>query len=196
QPQQPLSPASVRMIQHALMQGGYRIDAADGVWGPQTVQALREFQRVRGLNPSGQPDADTLAALGIPGAAGGPATAAAQPAASVAGSDLSPGAVRTLQRALNDRGYDAGAVDGVWGDRTAAALRQFQRENQLAVSGRPDARTLAALGVPPQALDTARANNPMGTTTDTRGHVQSRPWGEAPPGSTAGRATTTGGQSR
>ena len=67
------SAATIRRLQHSLMQGGYNIDAADGVWGPRTAAAVREFQRVKGLPVTGRADSQTLAALGVSadGAAGG-----------------------------------------------------------------------------------------------------------------------------
>ena len=55
--------------------------------------------------------------------------------------------IRSVQQALNDQGYDAGAVDGVMGPNTERALRQFQQARNLRQTGRPDSRTLAALGV-------------------------------------------------
>ena len=55
--------------------------------------------------------------------------------------------VRSVQRALNDRGYNAGTADGVWGPGTEQALRDFQRASNLPVTGALDERTAAALGV-------------------------------------------------
>ena len=55
--------------------------------------------------------------------------------------------VRSVQRALNDRGFNAGPADGVWGTGTEQALRQFQQANGLPVTGALDQRTAAALGV-------------------------------------------------
>src|SRR4051794_15884066 len=52
-----LPPATIRMLQHSLMQGGYAVDSTDGVWGPRTAAAVREFQRVKGLQATGRPDA-------------------------------------------------------------------------------------------------------------------------------------------
>jgi hypothetical protein len=56
--------------------------------------------------------------------------------------------VRSVQQSLNQKGYDAGAVDGRWGSNTESALRQFQEANGLAPTGSLDERTLSALGVP------------------------------------------------
>jgi len=55
--------------------------------------------------------------------------------------------VRSVQRALNDRGYNVGTPDGVWGPSTEQGLRQFQQANGLTVTGTLDERTAAALGV-------------------------------------------------
>ena len=55
--------------------------------------------------------------------------------------------VRNTQSALNSRGYDAGAVDGLWGPNTQSALRRFQADRGLAPTGLLDDATRAALGV-------------------------------------------------
>ena len=54
--------------------------------------------------------------------------------------------VRQAQQRLVDKGYDAGVVDGIWGPRTANALRQFQRDQGLMATGRLDGETMNALG--------------------------------------------------
>jgi sporulation protein YlmC with PRC-barrel domain len=54
--------------------------------------------------------------------------------------------VLAAQQRLKDRGYYAGPADGVMGPNTEAALRAFQRDRSLTVTGRLDpetARTLA-----------------------------------------------------
>jgi peptidoglycan hydrolase-like protein with peptidoglycan-binding domain len=71
------------------------------------------------------------------------------------GSSESEDTTRSVQQALNDQGYNAGAVDGVMGPHTQSALRQFQQAQNLRQTGRPDARTLAALGVSGQAPNQA-----------------------------------------
>ena len=59
---------------------------------------------------------------------------------------VSPWLIRAVQRALETRGLSVGPVDGVFGLQTQAALRQFQAGHGLAVSGQPDAATVARLG--------------------------------------------------
>ncbi len=55
--------------------------------------------------------------------------------------------VKKLQQALNDRGYDAGSADGIYGTKTETAVKNFQRDNGLTVDGVAGAKTLEALGI-------------------------------------------------
>lgn len=55
--------------------------------------------------------------------------------------------VRAAQERLKDKGYDVGPVDGIWGPRTAAAVSQYQRKEQMTVTNRLDPETLGKLEV-------------------------------------------------
>jgi len=54
--------------------------------------------------------------------------------------------VADLQQKLNDQGFSAGQVDGLWGPNTSAALRRYQAAKGLQQTGQLDQGTLAALG--------------------------------------------------
>ena len=56
--------------------------------------------------------------------------------------------VTEIQRRLKAWGYYDGAIDGVYGSRTEAAVRYFQRKNGLSADGQVGNQTLAALGIP------------------------------------------------
>ncbi|HEU4594496.1 MAG TPA: YCF48-related protein, partial [Pyrinomonadaceae bacterium] len=56
-------------------------------------------------------------------------------------------AVKRGQEALNVAGYDTGTPDGIAGTRTVAALRRFQSEKGISVTGQFDSATLSALGL-------------------------------------------------
>src|SRR5690554_5021874 len=43
--------------------------------------------------------------------------------------------IREIQQSLKDQGFDPGPVDGIMGERTRQALREFQRQNNLEVTG-------------------------------------------------------------
>ena len=55
--------------------------------------------------------------------------------------------VVTVQRALTSLGYYHGPVDGIVGPATEKAIRWFQTENKLPVTGQIDSQTLKALWI-------------------------------------------------
>lgn len=57
---------------------------------------------------------------------------------------------KQIQRALKARGYDPGPIDGRWGSRSAAALKRFERDNDLPADGKLDALVLIMLGLGPK----------------------------------------------
>jgi len=59
---------------------------------------------------------------------------------------------REAQRELNRLGYDAGPVDGVWGRRSASAMRAFQEDNRLGRTGRVSEAVLQAFDSAPRRL--------------------------------------------
>jgi peptidoglycan hydrolase-like protein with peptidoglycan-binding domain len=59
-----------------------------------------------------------------------------------------PPSVLEVQRLLDEQGYDPGPVDGVFGDRTARAIRSYQTNNGLPVTGRVSAGLLQRLRAP------------------------------------------------
>jgi surface antigen len=63
---QAISTETVFKVQERLRDLGFYVrDNIDGHWGPNTATALRNFQRARGLEATGQLDSRTLAALDI-----------------------------------------------------------------------------------------------------------------------------------
>lgn len=60
---------------------------------------------------------------------------------------LSRDQVITLQKTLNDKGYDSGVVDGILGPATRSALRNFQHSQELVPDGFPGLEVLTLLGI-------------------------------------------------
>jgi peptidoglycan hydrolase-like protein with peptidoglycan-binding domain len=50
-----------------------------------------------------------------------------------------------IQAGLNNRGYDAGVVDGIWGRKSQSALDAFRADEGIGRPGKPVAEDLAAL---------------------------------------------------
>lgn len=55
--------------------------------------------------------------------------------------------VKTIQQKLKNWGYYTGAVDGIFGAKTKAAVKYFQQKNGLVADGIVGAKTLAAMGI-------------------------------------------------
>lgn len=55
--------------------------------------------------------------------------------------------VRSLQTRLKNWGYYDGGIDGIYGSKTVAAVKYFQRKNGLTADGIVGAKTAAALGL-------------------------------------------------
>jgi peptidoglycan hydrolase-like protein with peptidoglycan-binding domain len=61
----PMHSASVREAQQALQDKGHDVGPIDGLMGPKTAAAVREFQQAQGLKATGRLDRETLSALNV-----------------------------------------------------------------------------------------------------------------------------------
>lgn len=129
------APNDVEHVQQQLKDRGYYLGPIDGVMGQSTQAALEAYQRDHGLRVTGNLDQPTLRTLSRD-------TGTAATSAPSAAPTLD---VRAAQRELRKRGYYSGPVDGVIGALTEAALREYQRDRGLSVTGRLDAPTLRSL---------------------------------------------------
>jgi peptidoglycan hydrolase-like protein with peptidoglycan-binding domain len=111
-------------VQYLLQQKGYRVPAT-GFYGPITTAAVRNFQRSRGLNPSGNVGPSSWDRLIV-----------------TVGAGSSGSAVRAVQHSLRFAyGFRFQQVTGFFGTQTNAAVRAFQRGSRLPVTGIVASRT-------------------------------------------------------
>ncbi len=124
--QQGLTAGFIVQVQIAMQQLGFYSGLIDGVYGAKTTAAVKAFQTSVGLTPDG---------------VAGPKTIAAYEAAIKGDSS-----VATLQQELKNLGYYQGAIDGVYGPSTTAAVKALQIDLGVTpVDGRFGPQTAAAL---------------------------------------------------
>ena len=114
------------------------------------------------------------------GMMGGGSTAAAAPTPSLGQPGLSPSTVRQVQTALQQQGAYKGNIDGVWGEATRTAVRNYQQAHSLKVNGELYPQTLQALNI---------VNTGTGNTAGNTGGTA--PGSNNPPAVSGG--TTSGG---
>ncbi len=149
----PMRRALIVGIQEELNNRGYDAGPVDGIAGARTRTAIRSYQRDAGLPVDGVPSKELLDHLKFARSAGNAPTTAGRGtlqesprrgAATSAGSEVRD-LVLSVQRELQVRGYYDGALDGIAGPNTRAAVRAFQRDAGFPVTGEVDERLLAEL---------------------------------------------------
>lgn len=197
---------NIESAQKDLQSKGYYHGQVDGLMGPATQTAIRQFQKTQNIPVTGRLDAETASKLGVQpveqsaahaarhassnkpveesnlkaagrstkkgatqfghaikhgtplvagkdfgkaiGHAGKEVGMASKKAVSTHGSGTSSNPeVESAQKSLQTQGYYHGQVDGVMGSQTRSAIRQFQKAENIPVTGRLDSETAAKLGV-------------------------------------------------
>lgn len=114
----------VRYLQFVLSKLGYAVGAVDGAFGTNTANAVRAFQQANGLTPDGIVGRNTWYKLNN-----------LTPDARILRKGSYGAEVRYLQQKLYSKLYNVGTVDGIFGQNTENAVREFQTENGLAADG-------------------------------------------------------------
>ena len=80
--------------------------------------------------------------------------------------------IKKVQEALRDKGYDPGPIDGVMGSQTRKAISQYQKSENLCVTGHLDADTAGKLGVGRESVggDFKAAGKDVGRGGEGVGH--------------------------
>lgn len=148
----------VRLVQRLLQFNGYNPGSIDSDFGPSTRKALARFMRAEGI--SGRPVVNTEMTNHLYWALGSkmmtmPEEQVAKLLTPVAGDQplrilitrraKSGVNVRDAQDMLNTVGFDAGEPDGALGPTTRAAIRAFQKAQDLPVTGTVNIALMNAL---------------------------------------------------
>jgi len=124
---------------------------------------IRSFQQERGLHITGELNDSTRRALEEARWKLGDRSLNLQPSPMMRGDD-----VAALQARLTEMGFNAGRVDGIFGERTESAVKEFQKSVGIKVDGKCGPATIIALirltkivsgGAPTQMRESAAQRN-------------------------------------
>ena len=140
--------ALVRDIQVALAEKGLYDGALDGLAGPKTRHAIEAFEKKAGLKVTGEPAAQLLAVLQM-SSEGRPAVPLTKTVSTVRITvpvvDVPDNKAARVQTALNDLGYGPIDVDGLMGSETSKAIRRFELDRGLPITGKIGERVIDEL---------------------------------------------------
>jgi len=168
-----LSHSSTAILQRQLAAHHAYRGKIDGVWGPRTEAALREFQNQNKLEASGKVDAPTADKLGVKiermdlADKDAPRT---QPVAGQSTSDdantsvqlsaLSTAQVKEMQQRLQLLGYYKGPIDGAVGEGTRSALHNFfEHQANLASKGNVSNAAISLFGTQPNEIQRVKGSD-------------------------------------
>jgi peptidoglycan hydrolase-like protein with peptidoglycan-binding domain len=145
-------------VQISLRKIGFYEGPLDGLKGPATERAIRAFERRAGQMETGEASEALLALIMLhgdapaegavpvprakPGFAGTPTQAGQEEVASDV--DADPRLMK-IQKALSELGYGPLKADGVMGANTTAAIRRFEFDRGLPLTGEPGPKVIERL---------------------------------------------------
>lgn len=170
----------VRGAQQQLKTDGYYKGTVDGMNGPMTRNAIRQYQKDNSLSANGMLDSATCNKLGLSGTGDANRTATTEPQTqnntsnsaaqnnnngngnNVQGANRSnnnaasntptmsnaefKANVESAQRQLKQKGLYTGRINGIMDANTETAIRKFQENSGMNVTGRLDQNTMNSLG--------------------------------------------------
>lgn len=132
---------SIKNLQQLLSDRGFYGGAIDGINGPMTQEAIILAQKTYGLVTDGVAGSLTMAAL----ESGSTAISYKETASKETTSNVTDNSIKKGQTLLSQLGLYDGAIDGIQGSKTTAAIKKAQSLYGLPVDGVLTSETLAAL---------------------------------------------------
>ena len=140
---------SVKKVQKRLKALGYYDSSVDGDYGNGTKSAVKDFQKRNDLKVTGEVNSATLKKLNSSSAKKASSGSSSSGGSSSSNGTCRPGdtgdSVKKVQKRLKALGYYDSSIDGDYGNGTKSAVKDFQKRNDLKVTGEVNSATLKKL---------------------------------------------------
>jgi peptidoglycan hydrolase-like protein with peptidoglycan-binding domain len=120
----------VEAVQRELALSGFYTGPVDGLPGRRTKTSIAAYQKANGLAPTGEASQDLVDHIRLTRE-----IVAASGMTDETGLPQSSDPIRRVQSVLSELGYLPGTIDGFLGEQTRDAIRQFERDRHLPVTG-------------------------------------------------------------
>ncbi len=117
---------AAKFVDRTLTQAGYESGIKGEKFTTKTRDSLKQFQTARGIDATGQLDQPTMKELRAV-----QKTMKDHKGSKVFTTGMKGDQVRDAEKRLNKLGYDAGKADGIYDAKTATAVKQFKKDENL-----------------------------------------------------------------
>jgi peptidoglycan hydrolase-like protein with peptidoglycan-binding domain len=121
---------TVEAVQRELALSGFYTGPVDGLPGRRTKTSIAAYQKANGLDPTGEASEELVDHIRLTRE-----IVAASGMTDEKGVPQSSDPIRRVQMVLAELGYLPGNIDGFLGEQTRDAIRQFERDRHLPVTG-------------------------------------------------------------
>ena len=121
---------TVEAVQRELALSGFYTGPVDGLQGRRTKTSIAAYQQASGLDPTGEASEELIDHIRLTRE-----IVAASGMVDEKGVPQSSDPIRRVQTVLAELGYLPGTIDGFLGQQTRDAIRQFERDRHLPVTG-------------------------------------------------------------
>ena len=159
--------ATIKDAQSKLKALGFYSGEITGNAGTKTVEAIKAFQKKYDLSVDGVLGKATVSKLNSVYAGSSKSTGSTSLGTSTLSLNSQGAKVKVLQQNLATLGYYSAEVTGHYGEKTEAAVRKFQKDNNMSVDGVAGSKTLTAISKAVSAKGTGSGSSSSSSSSSS-----------------------------
>jgi len=160
-----LPPDDIRVIQRVLIERGVLHGEADGIWGPDTREAITVYQRQQGIAVTGSIDMRTVSSLGVSGRLSQQASQSIQSQSPSTGAQTSTGTSTGTQTSTGQGQTETGTAQSQTGQPSNQQNAAGQTPNQSSGQAQNQPPSTAGQTAPNQSNTTGQSSSQSGSSS-------------------------------